>query len=76
MLNSKDLIQKTESELNRIASDLRTEIRDLRFKVATRQHAKVRNLRHAKKDLARVLTTLSQKAVGEDQKRITVEKQA
>jgi ribosomal protein L29 len=59
MLSNKDLVQKTVSELGNLAATLRSEIRDLRFKVATRQHAKVRNLRHAKQDLARVLTILS-----------------
>ena len=59
MLSNKDLAQKTMSELSNLAATLRSEIRDLRFKVATRQHAKVRNLRHAKQDLARVLTVLS-----------------
>lgn len=59
MLSNKDLAQKTMSELNNLAATLHSEIRDLRFKVATRQHAKVRNLRHAKQDLARVLTVLA-----------------
>lgn len=59
MLNNKDLAQKTADELSNLAATLRSGIRDLRFKVATRQHAKVRNLRHAKRDLARVLTVLS-----------------
>jgi ribosomal protein L29 len=56
MMNPKELVQKTDVELEKLAQDLRAEIRDFRFKIATRQHAKVRNLRHVKKDLARVCT--------------------
>jgi ribosomal protein L29 len=59
MLNSKELTQKTREELTKMASDLRADIRDTRFKVATRQHPKVRTLRDAKQDLARVLTALN-----------------
>ncbi len=61
MMNPKELQQKTERELEKLAQDLRAEIRELRFKIATRQNAKVRNLRHAKKDLARVLTVQNAK---------------
>jgi large subunit ribosomal protein L29 len=62
MMNPKDLRLKTRDELARHATELRAEIRDLRFKIATRQHAKVRTVRVAKKDLARVLTALNGKA--------------
>jgi ribosomal protein L29 len=61
MLNPNELTQKTREELQKMASDLRGEIRDFRFKIATRQHAHVRNLRHAKRDLARILTSIRQK---------------
>ena len=61
MMNPKELMQKTEGELEKLAQDLRADIRDLRFKVATRQNTKVRNLRHVKKDLARVLTITNEK---------------
>lgn len=59
MLNPKELTQKTEDELKNVAASLRSEIRDLRFKIATRQNAKVRALRNAKRDLGRVLTALN-----------------
>lgn len=58
MLNPKELTQKTREELLKMASDYRAEIRELRFKIATRQHAHVRKLRNAKRDLARVLTSV------------------
>ena len=61
MMNPKELLQKTDKELLKLAQDLRSEVRDFRFKIATRQNTKVRNLRNVKKDLARVLTILNAK---------------
>jgi len=58
-MKAKDLQQLTKEELLNKASELRGEIRDLRFAIKTRQNAKVRNLRQARQDLARVLTVLS-----------------
>ncbi len=61
MMNPKDLRLKTRDELTRLATEMRANIRDLRFKIATRQHSKVRTIRNAKRDLARVLTALKEK---------------
>lgn len=58
-MKAKDLKQLTQIELQNKASELRGLIRDLRFKVTTRQNSKVRDLLKARKDLARVLTMLS-----------------
>ena len=61
MMNPKDLRLKTRDELTRLSTEMRASIRDLRFKIATRQFSKVRTIRNAKKDLARVLTALKEK---------------
>ncbi len=53
-----ELKQKNVTELQRLAHDLRAELRDLRFKVATRQWSKVRTMRAKRTDLARVETKL------------------
>lgn len=58
-MKSNELAQKSREELTKMAADARAEIRDMRFKVATRQYTKVRSLRHAKRDLARVMTALN-----------------
>ncbi len=55
----KDLRQLTQAELLTRVGVLRGKIRDLRFTVTTRQHSKVRDLREAKQELARVLTLLN-----------------
>lgn len=60
-MTAKELMQKSATELNREAADIRTAIRDLRFKIATRQHGKVRDIRQKKRDLARILTALASK---------------
>jgi ribosomal protein L29 len=62
---AKELQQKSAAELNREAADLHRAIRDLRFKIATRQHGKVREIRNKKRDLARLLTTLASKPKSE-----------
>ena len=53
-----EIRQKSKEELTRMIAELNGNIRDMRFKIATRQHNKVRSLREAKKDLARILTVL------------------
>lgn len=53
-MEAKELKSKTAAELTRIADELRAELRVIRFKVATRQHGKVRDLRRLRRDLARV----------------------
>lgn len=59
-MKAKDLKQLNQQDLQTRAAELRGLIRDLRFKVTTRQHSKVRDLRHTRRDLARVLTVLNQ----------------
>lgn len=57
-MNTNELRQKSPEELTRMMAQLHESIRDMRFKIATRQHTKVRSLREAKKSLARILTIL------------------
>jgi ribosomal protein L29 len=58
-MNAQELKLKPPEELRRMARELRAELRDLRFKVATRQASTVRKSRELRKDLARILTQLS-----------------
>lgn len=58
-MKAKDLKQLTDTELKSKIAETRGLIRDLRFKVTTRQHAKVRDLRKARKDLARMLSLIA-----------------
>jgi len=58
-MKAKDFQQLSRQEMTARAAELRGHIRDLRFKVTTRQHAKVRDLRKAKKDLARCLSVMA-----------------
>ncbi len=57
-MDIKELKLKSVDELKRLAKEQRSELRDMRFKVATRQLTKVRNVRKGKKDLARIETLL------------------
>ncbi|MDD5437966.1 MAG: 50S ribosomal protein L29 [Patescibacteria group bacterium] len=58
-MKAKDLKQLTTVELNSKAAELRGLVRDLRFKVTTRQNSKVRDLRKARRELAQILSALS-----------------
>lgn len=58
-MKSKDLKQLTDVELKSKIAETRGHVRDLRFKVITRQHTKIRDLRKARKDLARMLALLA-----------------
>lgn len=70
-MNVKDLKQLTKAELLTRAAELRGDIRDLRFTITTRQHAKVRDLRKAKKELAQVLTILNASKEDAQSKQVT-----
>lgn len=59
MSKFKELSQKTPVELRRQADELRAELRDLRFKVKTRQYLKVRTVREKRRELARTVHALS-----------------
>ena len=58
-----DLRQKSREELERLAAEHRAHIRDMRFKISSRQYSKVRSIRDAKHDLARILTVLNTQTV-------------
>lgn len=53
-MNAKEIKALNATELSRLAMEKRQACRDLRFKAATRQLAKVHQLNEAKRDLARV----------------------
>lgn len=55
-MDIKELRTQSPEALDRQAGELRAKIRDLRFNAGTRQLADVRDLRDARKTLARVLT--------------------
>ena len=53
-----ELRQKSESELQKILSDDREKLRQLRFDLAAGKVKNVREVRKIKKDIARILTML------------------
>ncbi|MCR4256663.1 MAG: 50S ribosomal protein L29 [Candidatus Uhrbacteria bacterium] len=60
-MEAKELKSKSPAALARLADELRTELRMIRFKVATRQHGKVHDMKRIRRDLARVETMRSKK---------------
>jgi len=51
-----ELREKQDNELDRMLAESRDKVRNLRFKVAARQLADVREIREARKTIAQVLT--------------------
>ena len=60
---AKELTLKTPEELAALERDLRAKIRGQRFALHVGQGKAVRDIRHCKKDLARVLDAMNKKNV-------------
>ena len=55
-----ELEKKTTPELEKLLSEEREKVRDLRFRVHAKQYKDVRSLRAARRVVARILTVLQQ----------------
>lgn len=55
----KELVQKSEKELLNLLRDHREKERELRFKIASKQHKNIREIRAVKRDIARILTQIN-----------------
>lgn len=56
-----ELRKKTEGELQTLLKLKRETLRDLRFRVASKQHKDVREILTTKRDIAQILTVLNEK---------------
>ena len=59
-MDVKELRKKSPAELNELVSETRRGIQQLRFEVSLRQESNVRKLRKKKKDLAQILTLITE----------------
>lgn len=59
----KELREKSEQELQKLLKLHREQVRDLRFKVAAKQHKDVRELRVEKRTVAKILSILKEKHI-------------
>ena len=60
----KEFKNKPENELQKLLGESRDKLRDLRFKVASRQLKNVREVRTTKRTIARILSLLRKKSLG------------
>lgn len=60
-MKTKELKEKSEKELQGLLAESREKLRDLRFKIASRQLKGVRDVRKTKKDIARISTLIKGK---------------
>lgn len=65
----KEIRKKSEGELQKLLKLQREIMRDLRFKIAAKQHKDVRDLRETKKIIAEILTVLKEKRILDEYKK-------
>ncbi|MFA6393659.1 MAG: 50S ribosomal protein L29 [Patescibacteria group bacterium] len=58
-MEMKEIKNKSQAELNRLLSEFRDKLRDLRFKDASKQLKNVRDIRKVRQDIARIMTVLN-----------------
>ncbi|MBU1203342.1 50S ribosomal protein L29 [Patescibacteria group bacterium] len=62
----KELRKLDNAKLNEKLAELRNKTREFRFSIANNQLKKVRDLRVAKQDIAKILTVLNEKRLGKN----------
>lgn len=60
-MRAKELRNKKETELKKLAAELREKLRVLKFDLAAGKVKNVREIREVKKDIAKILTILKEK---------------
>lgn len=61
-MTTTDLRKKDSTELNALLGEAREKVRELRFKLASRQLKDVRAVRQAKKEIARIATIINEQS--------------
>lgn len=57
-----DIRKKTNKELQKLLAEQRDELREVRFKVASRQFKNYKKVNQIKRDIAKVLTVFKEKS--------------
>jgi ribosomal protein L29 len=65
-MDTKELRQKSDKELSELVASLREKIRSMRFEISADALKDVRDVREAKKTLARALTIAGERKRGEE----------
>jgi large subunit ribosomal protein L29 len=60
-MKAKELRKKTIKELRKMEMDLREQLRELKFALASGKVKNVRKIREIKRDIARILTVIREK---------------
>lgn len=64
-MKSEELRKKTADQLHEMLAENREKVRELRFKLASRQLKDLRLLRNTKRDIARIITILKEQEQSE-----------
>lgn len=60
-MKANEIRKKPESDLRKLIAELKETVRELRFKIASKEIKNHQLLRRTKKDIARILTILEEK---------------
>ena len=69
-MNIKEIRGKSVKELNKLLFDQREKLRDLNFKLESKQTKSVRDIRKTKKSIAQILTVIKEKELNKDKKKV------
>lgn len=67
-MNIKEIRGKSDKELNKLLFDQREKLRDLNFKLESKQIKNVRDIRKVKKSIAQILTVLKERELNKIKK--------
>lgn len=57
----KEIRKKTDKELTKFLAEQRDKLRDLRFKISSRQHKNYKEMGEVKREIARILTVMNER---------------
>lgn len=62
-MDIKEIRKKTDKELTKLLAEQREHLRDLNFKVSSRQHKNYKELGKVKKEIAVILTVMNERRI-------------
>jgi len=74
-MDLKEIRKKNDEELRKLLAEQREKLRELRFKVSTKQHKTVRDVRKLKQFIARLLTVIKERELNPTVKEVEPNKE-
>ena len=61
-MKAQDIRKKPDTDLTKMLTELRSAVRDLRFRIAGKEVKNTETLKQTRKDIARIMTVLRERA--------------